>query len=105
MGPGRRWGWRRRKGRTGLRWEAWSTGCEGLDLFLVNSGEERKFGAAEGQVVTLLLGLGKGGDRACGLRSPATPVSASMCPASLGEAPGFRTKRRLTCISRGSGEN
>lgn len=86
MGPGSRWGWKR-KLRTGSRWEALRARREGLDLFLVNSGEEMKFGAAEGQVVALLLGLGKGVERAGGLCRPATPVSTSMCSVSLGEVP------------------
>lgn len=40
MGPGSRWGWKR-KVRTGSRWEALRARREGLDLFLVNSGEEQ----------------------------------------------------------------
>lgn len=85
MGPGSRWGWKR-KLRTGSRWEALRARREGLDIFLVNSGEEQIWSSG-GPGRGSSSWLGKGVERAGGLCRPATPVSTSMCSASLGEVP------------------
>lgn len=39
--------------------------------------------------MAVLLGLGKGVERASDLRSPATPVSVSICSVSVGKVPDF----------------